>query len=111
VNGGAGRGEGAAGRGPPMVAWMCRPHMEEPDGWTFEVACKKCGIIRHPQGRFRKCPVGVCHVCCRRSGQRGVGGCSVGEGEVFFRELLKQYGLPEEQIDSAWADWKIQVGL
>ena len=35
----------------------------------------------------------------------------MGEGEVFFRELLKQYGLPEEQIDSAWADWKIQVGL
>ena len=110
-NGRAGRGEGAAGRGPPLVAWMCRPHMEEPDGWTFEVACKKCGIIRHPQGRFRKCPVGVCHVCCRRSGQRGVGGCSVGEGEVFFRELLKQYGIPEEMIDGAWADWKIQVGL
>ena len=94
-----------------MVATMCRPFIEEPNGWTFEVACTKCGIIKHSQGCFRKCPVGVCHVCSRRNGQRWVGSCSVGEGEVFFRELLTQHGLPEEMIDGAWADWKTQVGL
>ena len=66
----------------------------------FKVACGKCGIIKHPQGCFRQCLVGVCHDCCRHQGRRGVGGCSVGEGEAFFREILKPWNLLEEMIDS-----------
>ena len=78
---------------------------------SFEVACGKCGIIKHPQRCVRQCPVGVCHVCCRRQGRRGVGGCSVEEGEAFFREMLKPWELSEEMIDSTWVDWKSQLRL
>ncbi len=77
----------------------------------FEVACGKCTIIKHPQGPARKCLVEVCHVCCRRQGRRGVGGCSVEEGEAFFREMLKPWGLSEEMVGSTWVDWKSQLGL
>ena len=78
---------------------------------SFEVAAGKCGITKHPQRCVRQCPVGVCHVYCRRQGWRGVGGCSMEEGDAFFRERLKPWELSEQMADITWADWKSQLGL
>lgn len=43
---------------------------------SFEVACGKCGIIKHPQWCIRKCPLGVCHT------QRGGGAGPLHLGDI-----------------------------
>ena len=88
----------------------------------YEVACGKCGIIKHPQRPvrmgvrgelvFTKCPLRGCHVCCRR-GERGGGRCTIQGGRAFFEKMLRESCTPPYKgwIEDRWQSWRTQLGL
>ena len=91
--GGPGRGKGGpagaggravgVGKHPPSSGDEQAPRLTAMLGQaTLEVACGKCGIVKHPQvglpgtymegeKLFSKCPLGGCQVC-GKGGERGV---------------------------------------
>ncbi|CAM9864025.1 unnamed protein product, partial [Heterosigma akashiwo] len=54
---GAGGGRAAAGRPPPVLVTF----PDFPPSIRVQVACAKCGLIKHLQFSVRRCPVGVCN--------------------------------------------------
>ncbi len=51
---------------------------------VLDVACGKCGIVQHPTGTIKECPMEGCHVCCQ--GGDG-GGCNLEDGKAFFTAI------------------------
>ena len=84
-----------------------------PPNIRVEVACAKCGLIKHPQFSVRRCPVGVCHDC-RRPGRRGGGGCSLEEGrtylEAFFAENCGR-SVTDAEVERVWAHLRRRLGI
>ena len=103
---------GARGR-PPLEAEV-RFGSGERDYHTFEVACGKCGIVKHPRGPVSRCMTkGGCHICWRRG--RGGRGCCLEEECAFFfamiRDLDDDSKWSDEWIEARWQEWKHQLGL
>ena len=83
-----GRGGASAAQHPPK--WITLK--EEGDEWVLNVACGRCGIIQHPTGTVKECPVGGCHVRCQG---RFVRGCNPVDGKAFFRAMYEELVNPD----------------
>ncbi len=84
-----------------------------PPNIRVEVACAKCGLIKHPQLSVRRCPVGVCHIC-RRPGRRGGGGCSLEEGRAYLGAFLAESAgrsVTDAEVEEVWAHLRRQLGI
>ena len=74
----------------------------------LNVACERCGIVQHPSGTVKECPIGGCHVCCQGGFERG---CNPVDGKAFFMALydeLVEHANPFQKIDP-WNDWLDQL--
>ena len=75
---------------------------------VLDVACGKCGIVQHPTGTVKGCPIGGCQVCCQGGFVRG---CNPVDGKAFFMALydeLVEHDNPFQMIDP-WNDWLVQL--
>ena len=63
---------------------------------VLDVACGKCGIVQHPTGTIKECPIGGYHVCCQ-CGEGG--GCSLEDGKAFFTAMYVELANPRTQFD------------
>ena len=88
-----------------------REHGGKEDGkeWVLDLACGRCGIVQHPTGTAKECPIGGCHVCCQGGFERG---CNPVDGKAFFRAMYEELVSPPNplQVVNAWQDWLDQLG-
>ena len=78
--------------------------------WVLDVACVRCGIVQHPTGTVKECPIGGCHVCCQGGFARG---CNPVDGKAFFRAMYEEELVNSSnpfQVINAWNNWLNQLG-
>lgn len=87
-----------------------RPHLAAQMVFTWRLLVGMCHD-KTPADTLHEMPGGSSPRLLLPSGAAGIGGCSLEEGRTFFMELLKEWQLSAEEVESLRSDWKCQLGF